>query len=274
MPSSHSPLSPSSGCPTCLGYVAELRHAEAHATPPPSHRAAATSLDPATRLGDLARQRPEAIPLLERLQLDYCCGGGDTLAEACERRGLDAHTVAALIDAVDEEPSRAADPHDVRRASIAELCDHIVAAHHALVRTDIPRIAKLLDTVVRVHGKQHAELHDLRRVFASMSTEIEEHIDFEEATVFPACRALEAGEEHERLDDALLAMCEDAHDDAGQELAALRELSGGYSQERPFCNTHRALLDALHGFELDMHQHVHEENNVLFPRARKLASAI
>jgi regulator of cell morphogenesis and NO signaling len=228
---------------------------------------------PTTALGDLALARPAAVPMLERLQLDYCCGGRRSLEEACSQQGLDPHTVIAMIEALDADGATGGDPHDVARASVAELCDHIVKAHHAQTRQELPRIAELLETVVRVHGAQRTELVDVQRTFSSMRDELEEHFDLEEEQLFPVCRAIEAGEAPAQLNRDVLAMCTDTHELTGEVLSALRELCGGYDPKLALCGTHRALLEALHRLELDLHQHVHEENNLLFPRVRELADA-
>jgi len=229
-------------------------------------------LAPGTTLAELVLHRPASADLLERLRLDYCCGGRRTLAEACAERGLDAPTVIAMVEGLGERAEPGPDVHDVRRASIPDLCDHIVRAHHEPTRRQLPRIAELLDRVVRVHGGSHPELADLRRVFTGLRTELEEHFDLEEATVFPACRTLGAADSPATVDDSVLALCEDSHEFAGEALSAMRELTDGYETERAYCGTHRALLEALQRFELELHQHVHEENNVLFPRVRELVA--
>ncbi len=227
------------------------------------------ALAPGMTLAELVIQRPASADLLERLRLDYCCGGARSVEKACAERGLDAATVIAMLEAIGERPEPGPDVHDVRRASITELCDHIVLAHHEPERRELPRISELLDTVVRVHGGGHPELADLRRVFSGLRAELEEHFTLEEETVFPACRAVDAAASADALDDGVLALCEDSHEFAGEALSSMRELSGGYDVEHAFCGTHRSLLEALQKLELDLHQHVHEENNVLFPRVRE-----
>lgn len=219
-------------------------------------------------LGDLALDFPDAVRLFELLGLDYCCGGRRSLDEACAQRGLDAATVIAMLEAADRSAGPDPERHDIARASITELCDHIVVAHHQPQRTALHRAAELLATVVRVHGETHRELVDLQRLFGSMRAELEDHMGIEEAVMFPACRALDAGSVAAAFDAGLLVLLEDDHETTGQALCALRELSDGYRPERALCGTHRALLDALRAIELDLHQHVHEENNVLFPRVR------
>lgn len=224
-------------------------------------------------LGALVAEQSSRAALFERLRLDYCCGGGQTLAQACESRGLDPDTVCRLLEALDEPLPDQQHPEgrDWRRASIGDLVDHIVVSHHDRLRTELPRIDELLTTVVRVHGPDHPELHDLRRLFESMRGELESHIETEERDVFPACRAVEA--EGAAVDEALLASHEHEHAETGGVLTALRELGQDYDTSRALCGTHRRLLEGLQELELDLHQHIHEENNVLFPRVRARASA-
>jgi regulator of cell morphogenesis and NO signaling len=230
-----------------------------------------TAVDPATSLADLVVAVPGRAPLLERLRLDYCCGGGRSLAEACAQHGLDPDTVAALIAALDDVPSAVTAPHDVGGASIPDLCEHIVVAHHDRLRRDLPRISELLATVVRVHGVQRPDLLDLQRLFEGMRSDLEAHLAIEEQTLFPACRA--AAETGAGVDAGLLAEHEADHAEVGEALVALRELSGGYESKLALCGTHRALLESLHELELETHQHVHEENNILFGRVRALAAS-
>ncbi len=225
------------------------------------------AIDPDQTLGQLVAERPMVTETLERLRLDYCCGGSQTVAEACRQRGLDPETVAVVLaEFAEVPPGRGFVPHDLRGAAIPELCDHVVTAHHDRVRRELPRIAELLATVVRVHGKEHAELHDLDRLFSTLGRELLEHLESEERSVFPAARALAAGD---TVDPRLAELIDEhmgEHANTGDALAALRELAGGYDTGNAYCGTHRRLLAGLEAFELDLHQHVHEENNLLFPR--------
>lgn len=230
-----------------------------------------TAIDPATSLGVLVAERPARARLFERLRFDYCCGGGQSLAEACAERGLDAETVSELLRALDEvpdEPGAAREQRDWRQASISELCDHIVSVHHQGLRRELPRISELLETVVRVHGEERPSLAELERQYSALRSELETHLVLEEGELFPAALSLESGKgAGTALGEGTLALLEHEHADTGRALAALRELADDYDPERALCGTHRALLDALRELELDLHQHIHEENNVLFPRA-------
>jgi regulator of cell morphogenesis and NO signaling len=230
--------------------------------------------DPGATLGQLVIDRPAAASLFEQLGLDYCCGGRRTLEEACVQRGLDAKTVTVLLDALRHEPiPHELDHHDVAHSSISALCEHIVARHHEPLRADLPRIDNLLATVVRVHGKNRPELADVQRLFSGMRGELEIHMRLEEHKLFPACRALEEHGDASGFDADVIALLEDDHDATGDSLSALRELCGGYDSGWALCATHRKLLQSLGQLELELHQHVHEENNVLFPRVRAQAQA-
>jgi regulator of cell morphogenesis and NO signaling len=229
------------------------------------------SIDHDASLAELVVAQPQAAAVLERLRLDYCCGGATTLTDACARRGLDADTVAALLDALDDgspEADRLA-AHDVGRASISELCDHIVVAHHGPLRPALDRIDHLLATVVRVHGETQRSLYDVDRLFAALRADLEAHMHVEESRLFPACRTLAASGDADAFGDGLLALLEDDHAATGDAMHAIRELTGDFDEGHARCSTHRQLLAELRAFELDLHQHIHEENNILFPRVRE-----
>lgn len=147
-----------------------------------------------------------------------------------------------------------------------------MTVHHDGLRNGLPRIEALVCTVVRAHGGDHPELRDLHRAFSALRAQLEPHLASEENELFPACLALER--HGGAIQEALLAEHEHEHEHAsvGEGLAALRLLGSDYEREHALCATHRTLLDALVAFELDLHQHIHEENNVLLSRVRELAA--
>lgn len=220
---------------------------------------------PTATLGEIVADHPETAPVFERFGLDYCCGGGATLADACATRGVDLERVRATLTL-----AGSADADDVLsgEASIAELCEHLVVRRHGPLRVELQRIGSLLDTVVRVHGSAHPELAELQERFAAMRSELDTHLRTEENEFFPACRALEEDAAAD-VRPQLLEHLRDDHDEVGAELRQLRGLAGDYDPATAYCATHRALLHALQEFETSMHRHVHEENNVLFPKVRE-----
>lgn len=224
----------------------------------------------AASLGQIVRDRPAAAAVFEKIGLEFCCGGGQTLAAACEERGLDPATVAVMLDAL-PEPGSDPSGHDLSRSSIGEICDHIVTEHHDRFREESEKLSEIVETVIRVHGPEHPELADLGRDFTRMRDDMLTHAAREEEELFPAASKASVG--GESLDPAILAELEDDHRETGELLEAIRELCGEYDLDRAFCGTHRLMLMKLHDLELDTHQHVHEENNILFPKIREELAA-
>lgn len=233
---------------------------------------APTDLNPELSLGALVAEQPARASLFQQLRLDYCCGGRQSLAEACAKRGLDVDAVQAALQAIDAARSGDdVESTDWRAVGLGELCEHIVSVHHDGLREAFPRIGSLLETVVRVHGARDARLHDVQRVFDEIRSGLEPHLDSEEDDLFPACIAWE--QHGTPVDERVIAEHEQQHAALGDALSTLRVLCHDYDPAAAHCNTHRALLDALGAFEQDLHRHVHEENNILLLRVRESSPA-
>jgi regulator of cell morphogenesis and NO signaling len=227
-----------------------------------------------TTLGDLVAERPQTAAVFERLGLDYCCGGQQTLEDACRSRDLEPETVATLLATLEADQGTAPEgAHDLAGASINELCDHIVDVHHKPLRDEeLPRISELMAKVVRAHGAEDPEVIELATLFGETRTELEDHMRLEEESLFPACRAVEDDQSGDGPGAELLEQLTDTHEAAGAALKRMRELSHDYSPESAHCTTHRVLLHEMHEFELDLHRHIHEENNILFPKVREFGA--
>ena len=232
-----------------------------------------SAIDPGRTVADLVVERPGRTRVFEQLGIDYCCGGRRSLAAACAERGLDAATVVAMLAAFEGVTgSEAGDDRDWSRSALGELCDHIVSEHHGFLRAELPRLAGMLDRVVRAHGERYPEMIETRDLLEAVAAELDVHMHVEEEVVFPLCRRLDGGGTPgpAELADPIRAMEHD-HDITGAALARMRELTGGFAPPADACNTYRATLDGLVALERDLHRHIHEENNVLFPRALALA---
>ena len=220
----------------------------------------AATLSSTLSLADLVVEEPSRSRVFERFGLDYCCGGGHTLEEACQKKGVPMDEVVTAL-----QSSRPSSEGDWASASVDELVDHIVDVHHARLREDLPRLSQLLANTARAHGGQDARLVEVSEIFETLRAELESHMVTEEEEAFPAFRAAAGGSSFV-LVDAL----EHDHAEVGRLLGRLSGLTNGYDQGGAFCGTHRAALDGLRELTLDLHQHVHEENNILFPRVRAL----
>lgn len=218
-------------------------------------------------VSDLVVERPGRSRLFEELGIDYCCGGGVPLAEACAGVGLDPDEVLAELER--QEAGRAEDDSGPASMGLGELVDHILKTHHAYLREELPRLGLLVNKVTNAHGNAHPELLELRDVFEKLSAELEEHTEKEEQVLFPACRELERGVSvfpFGSVEGPIAAMMAE-HVEAGGYLGRMRELTWDYDLPQDACNSYRAMLDGLAELERDTHYHIFKENSILFPKA-------
>ena len=223
-------------------------------------------------VGAIVRDHPDLSRFFEQVQVDYCCGGQKTLAEACAKRGIDPQT---FLTELETWAATASAPEvNLMDLSLAELADHIERIHHAYLHTELPRLEKMVTKVAAVHGEKEPRLMQIKDIFLALSAELATHLMKEEQILFPMIRQLEASHTLPTFHCGTIAnpvhRMEFEHDEAGTALAQLRQLTDDYTPPEWACNTYRAMLDALATFEQDMHQHVHKENNVLFPRTMEM----
>jgi regulator of cell morphogenesis and NO signaling len=222
-------------------------------------------------VGELVAERPGRSRVFEELGIDYCCGGKLSLAEACARRGLQPDAVRRSLDEADTEG--VSDETDWRAARLGILCSHIVTTHHEFLRRELPRLRGLLGKLARVHGERHPELRQVLAVFEPFANDLTEHMAREEQILFPLITWIASGDVPPTpfVLQPIAAM-ESEHDGAGRALSEMRRLTSGYAVPADGCNTYRAAMDGLAALEADMHEHVHKENNILFPRAARLVA--
>ena len=218
----------------------------------------------APTLATIVDANPAAARILERHQLDYCCGGRRTLDQACAERDLDPAVVRSELDTV--EP---AGPADWATMTPAALVDHIEATHHRYLHEELPRLAALVEKVVGVHGARHPELRDVQATYTRLRLDLEPHLMKEERVLFPMIRDLAAAATaptfHCRSVANPIRMMLLEHDQAGDLLEELRTLTSEFEPPPDACASFQALYRGLAEIEADTHLHVHKENNVLFP---------
>jgi regulator of cell morphogenesis and NO signaling len=220
---------------------------------------------------ELALENPGAPRVFEALGIDYCCGGELSLGQACARARVSLERVAHSLETAEAAPPE----RDWRAEPLFELIAHIKQTHHRYTREEIKRLGQLFDKVCAVHGTNHPELLDLRETFEALAGELTLHMMKEEAVLFPYI---------ERMEESVIAqepvlpppfgavrnpirMMMHEHDSAGTALRDMRATSRGYAAPPDACLSYQTLYKALAAFEADLHQHIHLENNILFPRA-------
>lgn len=224
------------------------------------------------KIGDLVAEDYRKATVFKKFGLDFCCGGGHTITEACRRHGLDEQEVIDALIALERQGGESAS--EEQTWSLTRLADHIEETHHHYVRERIPVISEFSQKVARVHGNANPETIEIARLFDELARELSMHMRKEELLLFPYIRNLEAGTGFESPAFGTVAnpirMMEHEHDVAGNLCKDISRLSGGYEPPAHACNTYRVLYAMLDEFEQDLHRHVHLENNVLFPKALKL----
>lgn len=162
---------------------------------------------------------------------------------------------------------------------MAELVNHIVTVHDGYLKMALPRLRSLVPKVLTAHGAQHGEmLRQVHDLFAALDTELSSHLMKEEQVLFPYITAIEAPTQKKAPRPPApfgsarnpIRQMEHEHENAGETLARLREVTDGYALPSDACPTFSAMYEELQRLESDLHEHIHLENNILFPRAIEL----
>ncbi|MCC6524317.1 MAG: iron-sulfur cluster repair di-iron protein [Polyangiaceae bacterium] len=214
-------------------------------------------LDGNSKVGDIVTQSPGAAKVFARHGIDFCCGGGRPLGDACGERGVAVDKVLAEIASADAPP----DAPDWSALGLEQLCDEIERRYHVPQLEDLTRLEGLARKVASVHGERHPELRQLAELYIGLKEELDQHFMKEEQVLFPMIRQMG------HAPPPPVEVMRREHVEAGDVLRKLREVSGGYALPADACNSYRALYEGLAAFERDLHEHIHVESNILFPRA-------
>ena len=231
---------------------------------------------------ELIIENPASTRVFEKLGIDYCCGGNRSLREACQSANVNLDQVLDSLEKADQATPVPQKSRSWQLEPLAPLIEHIQSTHHKYTRDEIARLEPLLEKVCSVHGKNHPELLEVREIFRGLAQELNAHLMKEEIILFPYIRAMEAADQAGKGRMARapfgsvrnpVCMMEQEHDSAGDALRAMSKATNGYSAPDDACASYQALYDALAAFEANLHQHIHLENNILFPRAIAIESA-
>jgi regulator of cell morphogenesis and NO signaling len=229
-----------------------------------------------TTVAELATEHPATIRVFQRYGIDFCCGGKRALAEVC-----DAHRVS--LDALRQDLAAALEArHEsgvpLARVGLRDLAAHVVERYHRPLDEELPRLSQLMTKVAAVHGDRHPYLAEAAAAFAALREDIEPHMMKEERVLFPYIARLDGlsiagtpllASPFGSIESPITVM-EMEHETVGRLLADLRRLTEGFTPPADACNSFRGLLHGLAELERDTHEHIHVENNILFPRAKAL----
>jgi regulator of cell morphogenesis and NO signaling len=230
-------------------------------------------ITPQTQVAEIAARNPATIRVFQQHGIDFCCGGQRPLADVCTE-GLTFNHLRDELNAI-EAPAEDEVP---ATASLVKLIQRIVKGYHADLREELPRLSQMAAKVVEAHGEKHPEVAPLAAALTALREELESHMEKEEKVLFPYIERLEGlaadgrplGASPFGSITAPIGMMEHEHDSAAKLLERMRQLSGDYTAPADACNTFRGLLHGLAHLEKELHEHIHLENNVVFPRATRL----
>lgn len=225
------------------------------------------------KIGEIVTKFPKSADVLKEYRIDFCCGGDRTLLTAIKEQSLSEPEVLDRINNLYEEfKNMESEDKNWEEAPFSELVDHIVNVHHAYLQVELPKISELTAKILRVHGEHHPELSKVYKLFHSLKMELEQHVIKEETIQYPAIKEYEKNKTKAALDKAvnITKELEDEHVGAGDILKKLRKVTNDYTVPEDGCNSYRLTYVKLMELEADTFQHIHLENNILFPRLMKL----
>jgi regulator of cell morphogenesis and NO signaling len=219
-------------------------------------------------VGDIVAKNYHTADVFRKYGIDFCCGGHKTLEFVTSKKGISSDEVALKLISVLNASSSGSENYN--SWSPGFLIDYIENTHHQFVREKIPQILAYAAKVAKVHGERHPENLEIYRLFSQLSKELLEHLEDEEENVFPLIKSYvndgEKSVDSATYKAALQKLVED-HEEAGEMMAQISDLSNHFTPPADACTTYRILYQNLEGFEQNLHKHVHLENNILFKKA-------
>lgn len=230
---------------------------------------------------EIALELPVTTRVFEQYKIDYCCGGRKPFLEACRNVGAEPDAVLQEIDQVlKTETNNELDW--LKTANIGELADYIVDKHHTFTKYELENLPALMEKVARVHGERHPELIELKSQLEELCNDLHPHLQKEDLILFPYIRNLDPNYPSQQnfslpcfgsvQNPVRMMMME--HDLAGELLKKMRETSKDYTLPEGACLSYSALFNRLEALEKDLHQHIHLENNLLFPKAIEMEDSL
>jgi regulator of cell morphogenesis and NO signaling len=214
--------------------------------------------------------------IFEKYSIDFCCHGNVSLEQACTDKNVSIDRVRADLKTLSTDKGSSSDSFD--SWDLDRLAEYIIQTHHSYVRSAIPILLGHTEKIAKVHGEHHAELVEIRDIFKVVADEMSAHMMKEERLLFPYIKGLaESARERRPVEvppfqtiQNPIRMMEAEHVSAGGGMERIRNASLQYAIPADACMTYRISYQELEAFELDLHRHVHLENNILFPKAIEL----
>ncbi|WP_407430749.1 iron-sulfur cluster repair di-iron protein [Arcticibacter sp.] len=227
-------------------------------------------------IGEIVAKDYRKAQVFKKFGIDFCCGGKKTVSEVCNKKGIDIAEVKQQLAATDGDQGNPS--QNYQSWELDFLSDFIVSTHHKYVKETLPFLSEISAKVARVHGESHPEVVAAAHAFAGVAADLSAHLLKEEKVLFPYIKQLvTAKREGAALPQAPfgevshpIQMMEAEHEHAGEDMSEIRTVTNGFSIPHDACTSYRILYKMFQEFESDLHQHIHLENNILFPKAIEL----
>jgi regulator of cell morphogenesis and NO signaling len=223
-----------------------------------------------TPINDFITEDVRRTGVFEELNIDSCCGGHRTLAEACAEKGIDPEAVLNRLTAGSPESDPVAAVVKGMDGSLSEAVDHLLETHHKYLKEALPRLAALLDKVVNAHVARHPELTTVRELFGELRADLEPHLMKEEQVLFPIIKVLETsgGNADFHCGSVLnpIRVMQVEHEQALTLFEKIRAATQNFKMPEDGCESYRLLLTGLDELETDTRLHIQKENEILFPQ--------
>ena len=221
-------------------------------------------------VGEIVANDFRTASIFKESGIDFCCGGKQSIAEACANKGIDSTILKGKIKAL--ELSTVTPSQNFKDWELDFLSDYIVNSHHKYVLKILPDLLFYTQKIASVHGDTHPELIDVAELFAKINDELLQHLKNEEDVLFPAIKKalINSSPEVSATIKSEIDQMEGEHDFAGGSMDKINRMTDGYQLPKDACNTYRVAFQLLEQFEDDLHVHVHLENNILYPKALTL----
>ncbi|WP_282055351.1 iron-sulfur cluster repair di-iron protein [Maribacter luteus] len=229
-----------------------------------------------TNIGEIVAEDYRTAQVFKNHNIDFCCRGNRSIQEVAEKNNLDAEQLLKEVTEILNQMK--ADTIDFKSWPLDLLADYIEKKHHRYVEKKIPVLKQYLDKLAHTHGTNHPELFEIREHFYKSADELTKHLKKEELVVFPAVRKMVAASQNSVLLDKFhfgtiqnpIQVMMQEHDNEGERFRQIDGLSNNYTPPADGCTTYRVTFSLLKEFENDLHNHIHLENNILFPKAAEL----
>jgi regulator of cell morphogenesis and NO signaling len=226
-------------------------------------------------VGEIAAKDIRKAQTMKRLGVDFCCGGNRTINQAAAEAGIPAEDLQKALKETEYSAPDVNLAFDKWDADF--LINYIYTRHHNYYYDTRENILQLAIKVRQVHGQNHPELVKLTELIEKLFRELNIHFYKEENVLFPYIEELVVFKKEGTrprsqisLAQGPLAMMHMEHEEAGDILKEMRSITNDYLVPDNACSSFRLLYTELKDLENDLHQHIHLENNILFPKAMQL----